>query len=55
MEGVHLDMVKTSLALPRALWRDAHVLAMDQGRDLKDVIADALRSYIAAARKEGRR
>ncbi len=42
------EVVKTSVALPRELWKRAHVRAMDEGRDLQDVIASALEQYLSA-------
>jgi hypothetical protein len=43
------DTVKTSIRLPRQLWKKAHVRAMDERKDLQDVIAEALAAYL----KEG--
>jgi len=40
------EMVKTSVALPRDLWKAAHVRALDEGRDLQNVIAAALELYL---------
>lgn len=40
------DTIKTSVTLDRDLWKAAHVRAMDEGRDLQHVIADALRAYL---------
>jgi hypothetical protein len=40
------DMVKTSLKLDRALWKRAHVRAMDDGVDLQTVVARALEAYL---------
>jgi hypothetical protein len=40
------EVVKTSVALPRALWKAAHVRALDESRDLQDVIASALETYL---------
>lgn len=40
------EIVKTSLKLPRELWKAAHMKAMDEGRDLQDLIADAIRLYL---------
>jgi len=40
------DTVKTSIRLPRELWKRAHVRAMDEGKDLQDVIAEALAAYL---------
>ncbi len=48
MKKSNADMVKTSLALPRALWKAAHVRALDEGRDMQDVIASALELYLKA-------
>lgn len=39
-------VVRTSLDMPAALWRRAKVRAMDEGRDLRDVLLDALRAYL---------
>lgn len=39
-------IVKTSLSLPRDLWKRAHVRAMDEDRDLQDVIVAALELYL---------
>jgi hypothetical protein len=33
--------------MPAALWKRAKVRAMDEGRDLRDVLLDALRCYLA--------
>jgi hypothetical protein len=40
--------VKTSIKLPRELWKRAHVRAMDEGADLQTVIARALEVYLAS-------
>lgn len=42
--------VKTSVALPRELWKAAHMRALDESRDLQDVIAAALAAYLKAGR-----
>jgi predicted DNA binding CopG/RHH family protein len=46
------EFVKTSLRLPRDLWKAAHVRAMDEGTDLQTIISKALEAYL---RKGGRR
>lgn len=38
--------VKTSITLPRELWAAAHHRAIDEGRDLQDVIASAVEAYL---------
>lgn len=40
------EYVKTSLKLPRQLWKAAHNRAMDEGSDLQTVIAQALEAYL---------
>lgn len=40
------DMVKTSLKLERALWKRAHMRAMDDGVDLQTVVSRALEAYL---------
>jgi hypothetical protein len=40
------ETAKTSVRLPRELWRAAHIRALDEGRDLQDVIASALQAYL---------
>jgi len=39
--------VRTTLVIPVALWKRAKVRAMDERRDLRDVLLDALRRYLA--------
>ena len=45
------DVVKTSVALPRELWKRAHVRALDEDRDLQDVIASAIELYLKSPLK----
>jgi hypothetical protein len=40
------ETIKTSATLPRELWTQARVFAVKNGRDLQDVISDALREYL---------
>lgn len=49
-------MTKTTLRLPADVWRDAKIRALDEHRDFQDVVADALRVYLARPiKKEARR
>jgi hypothetical protein len=50
------NAVRTSLVLPRELWKAAHVRALDEGRDLRGVITSALELYLknAKAKEHGR-
>jgi hypothetical protein len=45
------EMAKTTIRLPAALFKKAKYHAVDTGRDLQDIIADALAAYLA---KKGR-
>jgi hypothetical protein len=47
------EMVKCTLRLPRAVWREAKIRAMDESRDFQDIVADALAAYLKAARPRG--
>jgi len=38
--------VRTTLVMPAGLWKRAKVQAMDERRDLRDVLLDALRAYL---------
>jgi hypothetical protein len=40
------EMAKTSIRMPRETWRAAHIRALDEGRDLQDVIVSALELYL---------
>jgi hypothetical protein len=40
------ETVKTSIRLPRELWRKAKVRALDEDKDLQDVIAEALAAFL---------
>ena len=44
--------MKTSLSLPEELWRAAKIRALDEGKNLQEVLADALREYLKTKRKE---
>jgi len=45
-------LVKTTVELPRDLWRAAKLRAMDEGTDLRTVIIAALQALL---KKDGRR
>jgi hypothetical protein len=51
------EMVKTTTRLPKALWRKAHIQALDEDRDFQEIVASALEAYLKTPRKrqgEGR-
>jgi hypothetical protein len=49
------EMVKTSLKLPKHLWREAHIRALDEGKELQEIMALALAEYLARKPKGGNR
>ena len=40
------EYVKTSLKLPKALWREARIRAMDEGTEFQVIVAKALEAYL---------
>jgi hypothetical protein len=44
--GKGVRTVKTSLHIPEELWRAGKIRAMDEKKNLQDVVADALREYL---------
>jgi hypothetical protein len=53
--GTRADTIKTSLKLPRSLWRSAHVRALDEGLDLQDLICAAIEAYLKTPKRQGAR
>ncbi len=49
-----MEMTKTTIRLPATLFKKAKHHAVDTGRDLQDIIADALTAYLKASSKGGR-
>lgn len=50
-----VEMVKTSLKLPKKLWREAHIVALDDDRELQEIVATALETYLAGRREGGKK
>jgi hypothetical protein len=50
--GKGVRTMKTSLSLPEDLWRAAKIRAVNEKRNLQDLIADALREYLKTKGKE---
>jgi plasmid stability protein len=46
---------KTSINVADALWRRVKIRAIEEGREVQAVVADALTAYLATPRKDGRR
>ena len=53
--GKGVKLMKTSLSLPEAIWREAKIRAMDEKRNLQDLVADALKLYLKTQRKEDKK
>lgn len=49
--------IKTTVALDEALWKRARMRAIEESRDLQDIVADALVAYLRTpvSRKESAR
>jgi hypothetical protein len=47
------ETIKCTVTLPVDLWRAARVRALDERRDFKDVVADALELYLKRSQKGG--
>ena len=47
-------MQKTTLRLPRSIWRAAKIRAMDEDRDFQDIVADALKAYLKTKLKKAK-
>ena len=45
-EGEEIERMKTTMVLPRDLWKRAKVRAVDDGIDLSGVVIAALESYL---------
>ena len=51
-----MEKMKTTMILPRELWKRAKVRAMDDGTDLSGIVIEALEAYLKAKpRKEVQR
>jgi len=50
-----IEMVKTSLKLPKSLWREAHIRALDEHREFQEIVADAVEAFLSPKRKGEKR
>ena len=39
--------MKTSVDIPDDLWKASKILAVEEGKDLRDIIIDALQDYLS--------
>jgi hypothetical protein len=50
------EMVKTTIRLPKSVWRATQHRAIDEGRNVQDIVASALTLYLkTSAKREGSR
>jgi hypothetical protein len=45
--------LKTSVDIPDDLWKAAKILAVEERKDLKDIIVEALKEYLRKKKKVG--
>ncbi len=53
--GEGVSTVRTSIQIPENLWKAAKFRAVEEKKNLQDVIADALRVYLRVAKKGGKK
>jgi hypothetical protein len=41
-----VEMVKCTLKIPRHIWRESKIRALDEDRDWQDIVSDALKVYL---------
>jgi hypothetical protein len=46
--------VKTSIEIPEDIWRAAKIRAMDEKKNLQDIVMEALRDFLKRPRREAR-
>jgi hypothetical protein len=49
--GKGAKTMKTSIEIPEEVWRAAKIRAMDEHRNLQDVVAEALREFLKKPKK----
>lgn len=45
-EAMATETVKCTLKMPKAVWREGRIRALDEERDFQDIVADALKLYL---------
>lgn len=48
------EVQKISCKIPRALWRQGKIRAMDENVDFQDIVVRALEAYLQASAKRGK-
>ena len=51
--GEGVKTVKTSIEIPKELWRAAKIRAMDEKKNFQDIVAEALREFLKKPKKGG--
>ena len=50
-----VDTIRTTVRVEKALWRSAKICAMDQELELQELIAAAIKAYLAEIKRKGGR
>ena len=53
--GEGVKTVKTSIEIPEDVWRAGKIRAMDDKKNLQDIVTEALREYLKSRKKGGER
>lgn len=48
-----MKTTKTSIEIPEDVWRAAKIRAMDEKKNLQDIVAEALREFLKKPKKGG--
>ena len=48
------EKVKMTVAIPRSLWKKSKLRAVEEERDLRELVIDALERYLGGTKKGGR-
>jgi hypothetical protein len=47
------EMVKMTVAIPRALWKRSKLRAVEEERDLREIVIEALQRYLERKSEKG--
>ena len=52
--GRGAEIHKTNLGIPKRLWQAARIQALKEGRNLEELVAEAVSDYLRTAKSGGR-
>jgi hypothetical protein len=52
--GRGIEIHKTNLGFPRRLWEAARIRALKEGRNLEELVAEAVSDYLRKVKRGGR-